>query len=552
VRSKRWLLAACLWLPTVPALAAPENRPAEVSQKDWSHQAIADLAARGLVHGYKDAAFLDGKKLTRFEMATLVKRVIDSLLEIPVPAGNKPFVPETPGTAAARGQGYEAPPLGRKLTGGRLARTASFTEADLGTVKRLADAYSVELAVIGVNLEETMDRVGALEGRVETIEESLRDPEGPLQTVISNVSRIDKIRLSGYVQARYESFEDTREATGSGANSARPAVTDRFTLRRVRFVVAARPTDKVAVRLQVDAAGGTVDPRDAWIDYFVTGNPVTGPTATIGQMKVPFGFEVVQSSGVREAPERGRVARFFFPDERDRGFKVATKTGGKVFAEVGVFNGTQPGRTGRNNVDNNNDKDLAGRVRTSLFNGILDLGASINLGTTFRTALATGEAGRPGGNPSASNPYENDKFVVGVDAQLFLDLLDGAVIRAEWMQGKAMGTRAKGLILQYIQNVGKKWQAVVKWDYIKVDDIVLFPMGSGGTPLGDSIGYQGSATNLALGVVHHLDQSTRVKLFYEIHSRSNNRQVGYGATSSDVGKVPWQGNILRFEVITTF
>jgi hypothetical protein len=549
LRSKRWLLAAaCLWLPAVAAGAAPDEPTAEVSTKDWSFQAIEDLAARGLVHGYKHARFLEARKLTRFEMATLVKRVIDSLLEIPVPEKGASLVPETPGTAASRGQGVEAPPLGRSLKSGKFVRNASFTESDLGTVRRLADAYSVELAVIGVNLQDAMQKLEDLEGRVETIESSLRDPEGPLQTVINNVTRIDKIRLSGYVQARYESFEETREAQGDPSASRPAGVVDRFTVRRARLVFAARPTEKIGARIQVDAATGSVEPRDAWIDYYFTGNPATGFTATFGQMKAPFGFEVVQSSGVREAPERARVARFFFPSERDRGFKIASSTGGKVFYEVGVFNGFGPGRAGINANDNNNDKDLVGRVRTTLFKR-LDVGASINLGTTLRTALATGEEARPGGSPSASNPYENHKLVYGVDAQWFP--LDGTVLRAEAMFGKAHGTCAKGYILQLVQNVGPKWQVVAKYDWFAVDDRVVFPMGSGGTPIGDSIGYQGTASNLALGIIHHLDSSTRLKLFYEIHERGADRLSGFGSGGA-VDKVPWQGNILRFEVITAF
>src|SRR5687767_8759540 len=94
----RWLLAATLLLPGA-AVYAQDAAPAEVTAKDWSYQAIEDLAKRGLVHGFQDAKFLDGRKLSRFEMATLVKRVIDSLMDVPVPAKAGPVVAQTPGTA---------------------------------------------------------------------------------------------------------------------------------------------------------------------------------------------------------------------------------------------------------------------------------------------------------------------------------------------------------------------------------------------------------------------------------------------------------------------
>ena len=535
-------------LPAV-AVAAQEAKPAEITQKEWSYQAIQDLAARGLVHGYKDAKFLEGKTLSRFEMATLVKRVVDSLLALPSPGKGAP-TPQTPGSAAARGQGYELPPLGK---GGRPAsqvRTADFREADLGTVKRLTSEYSVELAVIGVNLQESMDKLTDLEGRVESIESSLRDPEGPLQTVINNVTRIDKIRFSGYIQARYESFEKTREAQPGGAgqrpnNGGEVPVTDRFTLRRVRLTVAARPTDKVGLRWQVDGAGSGVETRDAWIDYFFTGNPATGFTATIGQMKAPFGFEVVQSSSVREAPERARVSRFFFPGERDRGFKVASATGGKVFYEVGVFNGFGAGRQGTNANDNNNDKDVVGRVRTTIAKR-LDVGASFNFGTSLRTAAYNGEPPRIPNAISANFPQENAKSVIGADFQWFVR--DGTVLRGEGMWGRAGGSEAWGYILQLIQNVGKKNQFVVKYDWLGLKDRVLAPVGAGSTPVGDSVSYEGTLSNLEFGIIHNLDASTRIKLFYEIHDLGRETLL----YNSGPGRVPWQGNILRFEVISLF
>ena len=542
----RWLLAATLLLPAA-AVYAQDAAPTEITAKDWSYQAIEDLARRGLVHGYQDAKFLDGRKLSRFEMATLVKRVIDSLMDVPVPSKAGPVVAQTPGTAAGRGQGVEAPPLGRSIASGKLARTASFTESDLGTVKRLADTYSVELAVIGVNLQETMDKVAGLEGRVESIESSLRDPEGPLQTVINNVARIDKIRLSGYIQARYQSFENASEAANPGGPgvAVRGPATDGFTLRRVRFTLAARPTDKIGARIQLDAAGAAVATRDAWVDYFFSGNPATGYTATLGQMKYPFGFEVVQSSSVREAPERARVTNFFFPGERDRGFKIASATGGKFFYEVGAFNGGVMGsRVGTNTDDNNNDKNIVGRVRTSIGKR-LDVGVSFDYGKTLRVAGFPGEAGI-----AAATPREDTKFVLGADLQWFP--LDGTVIRAEWMGGQALRSRANGYILQLIQNVGKKNQLVLKYDWFGIDDPRPVPLNPIATPNpATNVGlYSGTLSTMAIGVIHHLDSSTRLKLFYEIHERG--KSSAFTGAGAAVNPFAWLGNVLRFEVITLF
>ena len=536
----RWLVAGLLVLPAAATVAAPENPPADVTPKDWSYQAVEDLAGRGLVHGYKDAKFLGGKKLSRFEMATLVKRVIDSLLEIPAPDKDEPFVPETPGTAASRGQGVEPPPLGRSLPSGRSARTAAFTESDLGTVKRLTDEYSVELAVIGVNLQEAVDRMAALEGRVEALETGLRDPKGPLQTAISNLARIDKIRFSGYVQARFDSFEHTREADPAGS---RVPVVNRFDLRRMRMTVRARPTPHVAIKWELEGAGQNMQSRDAFITYFLKGNPATGHGVSFGQLKVPFGFEIPQSSGAREVPERAKVIRFFFPSERDRGITISSPTGKRWFYEVGVFNGViGPGMQGIGTSDNNNDKTAAGRIRTTQLRGTLDAGVSFFVGNQLRTALFAGEPGRPGGNPSGANPYENKRLTLGTDVQWHPR--KGTEFRFEALWGKAFGSYASGYILEALQDIGARNQFVVRYDWLGIDDTLPAPLGGGGTPVGDAVPYRGTLSTLAIGMIHRLDPSVRLKLFYEFNGHSQERL--------EYGRVPWQGNMLRFEVLTLF
>ena len=45
----------------------------------------------------------------------------------------------------------------------------------------------------------------------------------------------------------------------------------------------------------------------------------------MGQFKVPFGYEVLQSSADREMPERARVIRALFPGERDRGARLTAR-----------------------------------------------------------------------------------------------------------------------------------------------------------------------------------------------------------------------------------
>ena len=125
----------------------------------------------------------------------------------------------------------------------------------------------------------------------------------------------------------------------------------------------------------------------------------------------------------------------------------------------------------------------------------------------------------------------------------------GTLFRVEGMWGKTNGTRASGYILEAQQTLVRWDLFVVKYDWFGADDLVLSPVGGGITPVGDNVPYAGSLSNLAIGLVHRLDASTRLKLFYEIHGRGRERVAGI---SGPDGRVPWQGNILRFEVLTLF
>jgi hypothetical protein len=527
------LLVLCVFLIS----AAAPGAPAEVHSGEWSHQAIQHLAARGLVHGYQDARFLRDRALTRFEMASLVKRVLDNVARLPAALlSEQPG--ETPSDARSEDPAEPVPPPD-------LRPLAALQEEDVERIRRLVAEYSVELAVIGADPQPALDRLEALEGRVDQLEALLRDPRGPLQQAIDDVRRIDRLRISGFVQGRFEAFEHTQEAELPGL----PPIAHRFTLPRIRLTAVARPTDRILARFQIEGAGipapGPVAATDAWIAYFL-GAPDRSHAVTFGQMIVPFGLEVTEPSSVREAPERARVARFFYPFIRDRGVKVSSAPGRRYLYEVGVYNGLAPGQPGVNRNDNNNDKHLVARLRGSPAPR-LHLGVSGEIGRTLRTYTLAGEPMGPGGPATPFHPIEERKLVLGGDFQWHLR--PGTELRGEYIWGRVHSARAHGYIAQVLHAVDPDHTLVVKYDWFGVDRRVLAPLGGGATPVGDNVPYEGTLSNLALGVVRRLDASTRLKLFYEIHE-AGRRRLPEGPGPE--GRVPWQGNILRLEVITLF
>jgi hypothetical protein len=122
------LLAAVLCTLTMLAvpLRARATPFADVPSASWAYQAIASLAADGLIDGYPDGSFNGDRPLTRYEMAAIVARVIARI--------------------EAAGAG-----------------TASKT--DLDKLQKLIDALKDELDALGVRVTTLEDAVAALDRR---------------------------------------------------------------------------------------------------------------------------------------------------------------------------------------------------------------------------------------------------------------------------------------------------------------------------------------------------------------------------------------------------
>jgi hypothetical protein len=158
--------------------------------------------------------------------------------------------------------------------------------------------------------------------------------------------------------------------------------------------------------------------NDAFVEYY----PSESVTLRAGQFVKPFGFDVQQSSSVRENPERGIFEGSFFPGERDRGFMIAAKLdslgnmwkGTEVFA--GAFNGN------RFFADNNRQLNYDIRIRRLFERLSLAVGVSAQIG---RQLLPDGVRG---------NNREN---VFGADLQWAWKRLG---VRAEFVGGNMPST----------------------------------------------------------------------------------------------------------------
>lgn len=213
-----------------------------------------------------------------------------------------------------------------------------------------------------------------------------------------------------FVQVRYSAF-----ALSDVADEFEP----NFSLTRIETRWAGRVTNRLGAGLEIQfhpALDGSPEElvNDAFIEYYLNDHT----TIRAGQFVKPFGFDIQQSSSVRESPERAIFAGYFFPGQRDRGIllggdlrfmPVAALRDVQYF--LGAFNGN------RFFTDNNRQLNFLARTR-KVFEPRLALGFSMQLG---KQLLPPGVSGN------------NDENILGVDFQYAVT--DRLGMRGEFVAG---------------------------------------------------------------------------------------------------------------------
>jgi len=117
--------------------------------------------------------------------------------------------------------------------------------------------------------------------------------------------------------------------------------------------------------------------NDAFLEYYVNDHT----TVRAGQFIKPFGFDVQQSSWLRESPERPIFSGYLFPGERDRGIMLFGDFGflsGAAFKDLQYFVGAFNGNRFFN--DSNRQVNYMARVRKIFDKEKLAVGASVQIG----------------------------------------------------------------------------------------------------------------------------------------------------------------------------
>jgi len=223
----------------------------------------------------------------------------------------------------------------------------------------------------------------------------------------------ERISLRGYTQIRYNRLLETNSNLTCAQCDRSIGNNGGLSIRRARLTLSGDLGDRVSFAIQpdmaTDAAGATLywQIRDLYFDVYL--DHAKTSRLRLGQSKVPYGFENVQSSSNRAPLDRGDAINSGIPNERDLGvfymwapsvakarFRTLTDSGYKGTGDYGVlafgvFNGQTSNRPEANN-------SLHGMARLSVpwetpNDQIVEFGASAYTGNVVVTSRSAGVTG---------------------------------------------------------------------------------------------------------------------------------------------------------------
>lgn len=537
---REWIVSVVVGaiLVSVTGSAQAQSKFPDVPPSHWAYQAVEDLASAGLVLGYPDGRFLGNRTLTRYEMATIVKRIVDNLAQ----RMSQTPTPTTPMTPAP---------------------TPGVTQEQLDALRRLVDEYKAELTVIGTNLSALQTQMQTLQEDVNGLRDVTAGQRLELDTL--NLARA-QVRVDGYVQARYVrrgTNNSTRAPEGTSTDTSRAlnGNVDTFNVRRARINIRGDVSERGAYRIQLDAgsSGGTsaaVGIKEAYVVIknfgplsipglsnlvggIGDGKFFTSQDFTLGQQVTPFGYYLQYSSSDREAPERyigfSDTASGLFPDQDyDKGASINGIVANKIQYQLGIYNGT-----GITSNDFGRRKDFIGRLGIPLTPN-WDLGVSgydgegNNIGSNI-VANGTVPVAPGAGVPRVLLTRRRVRSLIGVDSQYYFPF--GAALKVEYVRGKgglngnaantvtnALKAYVDGATVEayYIQgsyNLGTNLTLALAYDYFNrnTDPADSGPFSTFGT---GAAARRVSSSNFVEervggGALYFVDSNTRVRLWYE-------------------------------------
>lgn len=320
------------------------------------------------------------------------------------------------------------------------------------------------------------------------------DLDERLATIESDLAKLTKIKLSGYIQAQYDMYDFQDDKGPVAGSSAAAPVTNSFYIRRARVKFTYEAIDGVKFVLQPDFAFDRVSMKDV---YVVLNDRWTNTfSLTVGQFN-RLSYEVEFSSNFREFLERSRITNTLYPSERDLGAKIEanfdTKYQFPLKLQLAIFNGNfGEGSTANQVRDIDSNKDVMARAVYSFRMPNKGLGIDVGTHGYFgSTKVLPQPVTTPVTPPAVFSDINNNPFTpnvgdtlkkdwFGFETQVYYDFLGGTSLKAEYLTGTISGStnaletysnfaankvrEFSGFYVAFMKNIGKSHQAIVRFD----------------------------------------------------------------------------------------
>jgi phosphate-selective porin len=271
-------------------------------------------------------------------------------------------------------------------------------------------------------------------------------PPAPAPAAPKPTPWYDRFSMRGYTQIRYNDlFLDNPDFTCSACDRSIGGVKD-FSIRRSRLVFNALPMDQINIKFEIDLVNTVgnsqnyLQMRELYGDIFL--DKGKNAWVRVGLAKVPYGFENLQSSGVRLPFDRDDALNSAAPGERDLGvffvwgstkahrtLRKMTDSSFKGEGDYGILSGGIYNGQGANRAEANDNKHVALRLSYPF---VLPAGQIVELSAQgyYGTYTLTADLRTPG--VAAPEGYDFDDRRVALSAVLVPRPIG---LQAEWNWG---------------------------------------------------------------------------------------------------------------------
>ncbi|MFA6780028.1 MAG: porin [Paludibacteraceae bacterium] len=399
----------------------------------------------------------------------------------------------------------------------------------------------------------------SIRAQEEAPKSELRQLEERTSNIEGKLTKLEKLKVSGYIQTQYQHGEEAASLKVGAANEKTSiedgGAFDRFGIRRGRIKFTY--TEGIASGVfQLDITEKGVGIKDAYLDIKDPWMKRCGIKA--GVFDRPFGYEISYSSSKRESPERSSIFQTLFPDERDLGVAlVLTPKKESPFSflklTAGIFSGNGIKQ------DTKSLRDFIGHVSASK-----TIGSSAKWGTGFsyylggvyqgdkRVCEMSGKTFVVDSSASNLGEYAKRQYF-GVDGQFEVESPLGTTkLTAEYLWGQQPGTEGSskspngtlgtqttfirnfsGYYVMLVQSIGTTpFSLVGKYDYYDANTEVS------GNEVGAADSKTGKAdfakSTVGAGAIWRINNALKLTAYYDFNKNEKSDNVkGYDADRKD-------------------